>query len=385
MEEILRVMVRLDGISEVEGKTGAARMIAFSGEADGPYFSGKILPHGVDTQKSEEGKPLQLSARYMLEGIDCTGKQCRLFIENNGEEAGGQIVTKPRIYTDSESLSWMEGAALCGTVESCGEGQVMIRIRRMEKEKLCPYRVEIHSIAAGDNRIFASLYLPECAQTVPAVALSHGYNGKGADFEKEAAYFASHGIAACTFDFCGGSAGSNSSGSTKKMSVLTEKENLKAVVEFLKARPEINEKCLFLLGASQGGFVSLLTAEELKEEIRALVLYFPALCIPDDWRREYPEFNLIPESREHWGMELGRCYFETAVQLDAYKPLREIKQKILLFHGDQDEIVPISYAEKAAQIGAEVKLEVLPGEGHGFTEKTSVYVMEKVLDFMKNI
>ena len=94
MEEILRVMVRLDGISEVEGKTGAARMIAFSGEADGPYFSGKILPHGVDTQKSEAGKPLQLSARYMLEGIDCTGKQCCLFIENNGEEAGGQIVTK---------------------------------------------------------------------------------------------------------------------------------------------------------------------------------------------------------------------------------------------------------------------------------------------------
>lgn len=92
-------------------------MIAFSGEADGPYFSGKILPHGVDTQKSEAGKPLQLSARYMLEGIDCTGKQCCLFIENNGEEAGGQIVTKPRIYTDSESLSWMEGAALCGTVD----------------------------------------------------------------------------------------------------------------------------------------------------------------------------------------------------------------------------------------------------------------------------
>ena len=75
------------------------------------------------------------------------------------------------------------------------------------------------------------------------------------------------------------------------MSVLTEKEDLKAVIEFLKARSEINEKCLFLLGASQGGFVSLLTAAELKEEIRALVLYFPALCIPDDWRKEYPEFN----------------------------------------------------------------------------------------------
>ena len=52
MEEILKIKVQLDDIFEVEGKNGSARMIAFSGEADGPYFSGKILPHGVDTQKS---------------------------------------------------------------------------------------------------------------------------------------------------------------------------------------------------------------------------------------------------------------------------------------------------------------------------------------------
>ena len=47
MEEILKIKVQLDDIFEVEGKNGSARMIAFSGEADGPYFSGKILPHGA--------------------------------------------------------------------------------------------------------------------------------------------------------------------------------------------------------------------------------------------------------------------------------------------------------------------------------------------------
>ena len=127
MEEILRVMVRLDGISEVEGKTGAARMIAFSGEADGPYFSGKILPHGVDTQKSEEGKPLQLSARYMLEGIDYTGKQCRLFIENQGvADNNGHIQkTKPTIITDSADLSWLEAADLTGTIEPWDKGVII--------------------------------------------------------------------------------------------------------------------------------------------------------------------------------------------------------------------------------------------------------------------
>lgn len=361
-------------------------MIAFSGEADGPYFTGKILPHGVDTQKLENGKQLQLSARYMLEGMDCCGKPCHLFIENNGVEKENGIETKPRIYTDSEALAWMEKAALCGSVEGCGENQVTIHIGKRESSETPEYsfRVEKCSIPCGDNRIFASLYLPECVDPVPAVALSHGYNGKGDDFRLEAAYFAAHGIAACTFDFCGGSMGAHSSGSTKKMSVLTEKEDLKAVIAFLKERPEIDESSLFLLGGSQGGFVSLLTAAELlPEEIRALVLYYPALCIPDDWRKEYPDLAKIPESREFWNMELGRCYFETAVKLDAFEIVQRVKQKILLFHGDQDEIVPVSYARKAAQVGADVELEILPGEGHGFSEKERRRVAEKAAAFIQ--
>ena len=70
-----------------------------------------------------------------------------------------------------------------GIGAACGEDQVMIRIRRMEKEKLCPYREARH--CGRGQWILASLYLPECAQTVPAVALSHGYNGKGADSRKK--------------------------------------------------------------------------------------------------------------------------------------------------------------------------------------------------------
>ena len=384
MEEVLRITVRLEEICETKGHLGSARMIAFSGEADGPYFTGKILPHGVDTQTEKTGETMQLSARYMLSGTDHTGQPCRLFIENNGTEDKNGIVTSPQIYTDSEALAWMEKAVLTGSVEGCGENQVVIHIRRAEAQQYA-FRVEKCSIAVGDNRIFASLYLPECEQRVPAVALSHGYNGKGNDFREEAAYFAANGIAACTFDFCGGSVGAKSSGSTKEMSVLTEKEDLKAVVSFLKERPEMEKDSLFLFGGSQGGFVSLLTAAECPEEIRALVLYYPALCIPDDWRKEYPDPSQIPESREFWGMELGRCYFEAAVRLDAFQPFETVKQKILLFHGDQDEIVPVSYAEKAAQVGKNVELEILPGEKHGFSGQAGRYTMEKALAFMKSI
>ena len=69
MKDILQIKVFLEEMMEVDGISGGVRMIAFTGEADGPYFKGKILPYGVDTQKAIKGAPMQLSARYMLEGL----------------------------------------------------------------------------------------------------------------------------------------------------------------------------------------------------------------------------------------------------------------------------------------------------------------------------
>lgn len=385
MNEILRIMARLEEIIEVTGKTGCARMIAFTGEAEGPYFHGKILPHGVDTQKVMEGKPLQLSARYMLEGVDANGTPCRLFIENNGEETSEGLFTSPRIYTDSEALSWLEEAELTGSVEGYGENQVRIRIREADpcRKKTRMYHTEVHSVRVRDDRIFAKVYIPEGKEPFPAVILSHGYNGKGSDFCKEAAFFAEHGIVACTFDFCGGSVHSDSSMDTRKMSVLTEKEDLEAMISFVKARREVAADQLFLFGGSQGGFVTTLAAAERPDGICGLILYYPAFCIPDDWRKEYPDPSKIPERREFWGMELGKDYFSTAVQMDAYAALGRIEQKILLLHGDKDDVVPLSYARKAAQIGKQAELEILPEEGHGFSDTAARTAMERALAFMQ--
>ena len=386
MNEILRIMVRLEETMEVTGKSGCARMIAFTGEAEGPYFHGKILPHGVDTQKVTNGKPLQLSARYMLEGVDANGTPCRLFIENNGEETSEGLWTSPQIYTDSEALSWLEETSLTGSVEGCGENQVLIRIQEADtrRQKTRAYHTEIHSVRVRDDRIFATVYIPEGKGPFPTVILSHGYNGRGSDFCKEAAFFAEHGMVACTFDFCGGSVHSDSSMDTKKMSVLTEKEDLEAMISFVKAYEGAAADQLFLFGGSQGGFVTTLAAAEMPDGIRGLILYYPAFCIPDDWRKEYPDPSKIPESREFWGMELGKAYFSAAVQMDAYAALGRIRQKILLLHGDKDTVVPPVYARKAAQIRKQVELEILPEEGHGFSDAGADHAMKRALAFMQS-
>lgn len=127
MEEVLTIHVKIGDCIKVKGSTGTARMVLFSGDAEGSSFKGKILPGGVDTQRQLKNDPLQLSARYILEGLDSTGKCSRLFIENQGvADIDGHIQkTKPTIITDSADLSWLETADLAGTIEPWEKGVII--------------------------------------------------------------------------------------------------------------------------------------------------------------------------------------------------------------------------------------------------------------------
>ena len=98
-------------------------MIPFSGVAEGNYFTGKTIADGVDTQITAGGS-FTLSARYMLEGTDRSGENCRLFIENNGTSLDNCV---PKIYTDSKELAFLESARLTADVECVANG-VVVRI-----------------------------------------------------------------------------------------------------------------------------------------------------------------------------------------------------------------------------------------------------------------
>lgn len=127
-KEVLTVNVNINGFEEVKGKNGEACMILFDGTAEGSGFKGFIGPSAADTQKQEYGKERFLSARYILTGKDADGKDCRIFIENNGAfEANGEITTHPVIYTNSENLSWMETSDIFGKIEG-KEGGVLIHL-----------------------------------------------------------------------------------------------------------------------------------------------------------------------------------------------------------------------------------------------------------------
>ena len=113
--EILEIAVTTDGVTEVAGAAGTARMIMFGGTASGEFFSGRVMPCAVDTQ-IDSGGFTTLSARYILEGRDADGNKCRIFVENNGTSKNGAISTKPKFLTDSPVFKRFESANLSGTV-----------------------------------------------------------------------------------------------------------------------------------------------------------------------------------------------------------------------------------------------------------------------------
>ena len=124
MTEIITILITVLGATMVSNGTDTMNFLPFSGEAKSDYFEGKVINGGVDTQHYTQSGG-SLSARYILEGTDCAGKACKIFIENNGKF--GEPFTNPKIVTDSDTLKFLNTAPLKGKLDMA-DGKLTIRI-----------------------------------------------------------------------------------------------------------------------------------------------------------------------------------------------------------------------------------------------------------------
>lgn len=309
--------------------------------------------------------------------------------ETEAVEEATEVATEEAIEEatecEVEEATEVVEAVTEGVTEAVTEEAVAVAEKEMAEEAL--YEVEESELIVknGDNDIYGKLYMPVGEGSFPAVIMAHGYNGSHEDWTKEGQYFASNGIAAYAYDFCGGSTRSKSSMATTEMTIWSEKSDVIAVFNEISALEGIDGEKVFLLGGSQGGFASSLAAEEIGEKAIGMILYFPALCVPDDWRPKYPEGTEIPEEQDFWGMMLGKDFVETVIQIDVFSEIGTYPNPVLIFHGTDDPIVPLSYSEQAAELYPNAKLVVLEGEGHGFTPEAGEDVMKQALAFMQEV
>lgn len=244
--------------------------------------------------------------------------------------------------------------------------------------------IEQLSIPKDQETIYANLYRPDTTEPVPLIIMCHGYNGSANDFAAEGRYYATHGIAACSIDFCGGSNNSRSTGLTTDMTIFTEKADLLATFNYFKDQTFINHDKVFLFGGSQGGLVTTLATEELQDEVAGMALYFPALCIPDNWRDTYKEESEIPEENEFWGMKLGGDFFRSIRDFYVFDEIGSYSGNVLIVHGDKDDIAPLSYSQQAIELYPNAELIILEGEGHGFSPNGATTARDAVFEFLQN-
>lgn len=238
-------------------------------------------------------------------------------------------------------------------------------------------------ISSGARSIYGKLYRPDAAGVFPLVILSHGYNSCHADLAAECQFFAQNGFIAYAYDFCGGSTRSRSSGRTVDMTLFSEKSDLLCVYDELSLLEGVDRQRIYLFGASQGGMVSAMAAAELQGNIAGMALYFPAFCIPDDWRAKYPTLDDLPDSIPFWGMDLGPEFVRSIHDFQVYDTIGSYTGKVLIISGDNDQIVKVPYVTQADATYKNCELIILPGEGHGFSPAGNQFAREKCLDFLQ--
>ena len=222
-----------------------------------------------------------------------------------------------------------------------------------------------------------------------AVILSHGFLANERSNYTYAKLLAEMGFLAVTYDFCGGGIICKSDGRKQDMTVLTEKKDLLSVINAVREQFDVTD--VFLLGCSQGGFVSGMTAADLgAENIAGLIMFYPAICIPDDARAGRMMFykfdpKNIPDLLGRFPMKLGGDYARCVIDMDPYEEMKGYTGPVFLIHGTADPIVNISYSQKLKDIYPTCTYVEIGGGAHGFKKQYDRQACEALIKFMEEI
>lgn len=233
----------------------------------------------------------------------------------------------------------------------------------------------------GSRHIYGELFTPQAVKkNKPIAIIAHGFNGTHDYARNYHETLGRLGYQCYAFDFPCGSVRSRSDNNTMNMSILDEVSDLKAIVKYFRSK---GNKHIVLVGESQGGLVSALTAAELKKEVSQLVLVYPALCIPDNWRQRYPRKEDIQDVTELWGVKMGRRFFEEIHEMKPLDVIGQYRGPVLIVQGDADRVVSMDDSRRAQQLYAPgTKLHVIAGAGHGFKPNEFREEMEQLSTFL---
>ena len=245
------------------------------------------------------------------------------------------------------------------------------------QEKYAVITKEFSCISPAGLTIRGKLYLPEKAGKLKTLIVSHGFGANYRMLEHHGSDIAGQGIACFFYDFCGGSMESLSDGRMDQMTLKTEEGDLLSVIEYAKKQPFVDASKLYLLGESQGGMVSAIVAAGHAEDIKGLVLWYPAFVITDDSAKRKQAGH-----PEVFGIKLSPEYDDVAVAVNVTEAQKAYPGPVLIIHGDADPVVPIDYSYRAREAYPDATLTVIPGAAHGFNAAEGIVARTETIRFL---
>lgn len=225
-----------------------------------------------------------------------------------------------------------------------------------------------------DVELSGILYLPDGDGPFPVVFFASAI-GSGYDYlEDIAKRLTKNGIATVLFNFAGVAG-------TDDLTVLTEAEDLKAVIGGVRTLPEIDSSNVFLFGHSFGGLVASYVGCNYPEEIKGMILIEPAYHLKDEISGNNPDMSTIPES------VLTQRFIDDLNSFDIYDYMPSFKGNVIIFLGNAEgsfgRTFPSLY-DKAQEQFPSAELIHVEGANHGFMSVGREDVKQKSLEFVMN-
>ncbi|AHG79364.1 hypothetical protein X875_7460 [Mannheimia varigena USDA-ARS-USMARC-1388] len=190
------------------------------------------------------------------------------------------------------------------------------------------------------------------------------------------------GYAAIAFDFpCHGA------DARKKLSVAECQTYLQIVIDY--AQNTLNAKNIYAYGTSFGGYLTLKYINEQGNPFQKIALRAPAVQIHHSLmsRMSEEECQKLAKGKEIlWGferkMKISHEFFDELAASDiTQNDYLDYAEQILILHGTDDEMVPLSVSQQLADNNV---IELIPIEGadHAFSNpKLMDIAIGKIVDF----
>ena len=226
-----------------------------------------------------------------------------------------------------------------------------------------------------DVEISGILYLPEGDGPFPVVFFSPGLGSGYGYMEDIAKRLTKNGIATVLFTFAGVSGADD-------LTVLTEAEDLKAVIGGVRTLPVIDSSNMFLFGHSFGGLVASYVGCNYPEEIKGMILMEPAYPLKNEISAVHPDLSTVPES------EFSKRFIDDLYSFDIYDYMPSFKGNVIIFlgtaEGSSGYTWPSLYEKAQAQFPS-AELVYVEGADHSFQSVGREDVKEGSLEFIQKL